>query len=110
MNSTIIAEPEERHNQSSSPPQGFPILPFPCMLAGFAGHFLYSFAVFAGFACKNSKTIPLVSAAGAKSAENGKALFISIPSPLPRFAIIVGKVLYSKETDSVFRTSLSHTR
>ena len=43
------------------------------MLACFAGHFLYSFAAFAGFACKSSKTIPFVSAVGAKSGEKGKA-------------------------------------
>ena len=54
--------------------QGFPMLPFPCMLAGFAGHVLSMFAVFADFACKNSKHIPFVSAVGAKSAEKGKAL------------------------------------
>ena len=56
--------------------QGIPILPFPCILPCFAGHFLYSFAVFAGEACKNSKTILFVSAVGAKSAENGNALTI----------------------------------
>jgi len=54
--------------------QGFPILSFPCILAREAGHFRDIFAVFAGEACKNSKNIPFVSAAGAKSAENGKAL------------------------------------
>jgi hypothetical protein len=54
--------------------QGFPILPFPCILACEADHFLSIFAVFAGFACKNSKNISFVSAVGAKSAENGKAL------------------------------------
>jgi len=52
--------------------QGFPLHPFPCILACEAGHFL--FAVFAGEACKNSKKIPFVSAVGAKSAEKGKAL------------------------------------
>jgi len=56
------------------PSQGFPVLSFPCILACFAGHFLYIFAVFAGEACKNSKNIPFASAVGAKSAENGKAL------------------------------------
>ncbi len=50
------------------------MLPVPCMLAGFADHFWSSFAVFAGEACKNSKTRPFVSAVGAKSAEKGKAL------------------------------------
>ena len=54
--------------------QDIPILPFPCMLACEAGHFLSSFAVFAGFACKNSKTRPFVSAVGAKSEEHGNAL------------------------------------
>ena len=47
---------------------------FACILACEAGHFRESFAVFAGFACKNSKTLPCVSAAGAKSAKNGNAL------------------------------------
>jgi len=47
------------------------------MLACLAGHFLSIFAVFAGFACKNSKNRPFVSAVGAKSAENGKALAIA---------------------------------
>jgi hypothetical protein len=50
------------------------MLPFPCILACFAGHFLYIFAVFAGEACKNSKNIHFVSAAGAKSADKEKAL------------------------------------
>jgi len=54
--------------------RGFPILSFPCMLACEAGHFLSIFAVFAGFACKNSKNRPFVSAVGAKSTEKGKAL------------------------------------
>jgi len=35
------------------------MLPFPCMLAGEAGHVRHMFAVFAGEACKNSKHMPL---------------------------------------------------
>ena len=58
-------------------PQSIPIHSFPYILACFAGHFLSIFAVFAGEACKNSKNRPSVSAAGAKSAENGNALSLT---------------------------------
>ena len=55
-------------------PQGYLILSFPSILACFAGEFQGMFAVFAGFACKNSKHTPFVSAAGAKRAEKEIAL------------------------------------
>ena len=54
--------------------QGIPILLFSCILFCFAGQFAFIVAVFAGAACKNSNNKYLVSADGAKSAENWKAL------------------------------------
>ena len=62
------------------------------MLACFAGLFLYSFAVFAGFACKNSKTLPFVRVVGAKSVENGNALYAPLGEE--------GNVRYTRVTDS----------
>ena len=70
----IIHHMAEDAPRPGSNARGISILPFPCILACFAGHFLYIFAVFAGFACKNSKNIHFVSAVGAKRTENGNAL------------------------------------
>src|SRR5438045_3409225 len=66
---------ETRQEQCIGPlGQGYFLLSFPSILACFAGEFQGMFAVFAGFACKNSKHTPFVSARGAKRAKKEIAL------------------------------------
>ncbi len=83
------------------------MLSFPCMRAGEAGHVRESVAAFAGFACKSSNTLPFVSAVGAKSAENGKAL-ITRDYPLIFFHARMAWYSGSSHKTRLIRTVVSY--